>query len=69
MWAAVGGREDVDRLRGAYVSTMDVEDPSDFIAGEGGKQRQDILWVDLIRVLSRIDGRVAGIVDQFSSSS
>jgi NAD(P)-dependent dehydrogenase (short-subunit alcohol dehydrogenase family) len=68
VWAALGGSGDVDRLRGAYISTMAPEDPADFIAGEGGKKRQDILWADLVRVLSRIDGRVPGIVDQFTSS-
>ncbi|KAJ3528297.1 hypothetical protein NMY22_g9472 [Coprinellus aureogranulatus] len=66
VWAALGGKEDVDKLRGAYVSTMKVDAPADFVTAESGKEKEDKLWADLIRVLTEVDGRVADIVKQYS---
>ncbi|KAF5361810.1 hypothetical protein D9756_002392 [Leucocoprinus leucothites] len=68
VWAAIGvpnGDEDcLDDLRGAYVSLDAVEEPSDFVLGKEGKQREDKLWEDLISVLEKIDSRVGTIVSQ-----
>ncbi|KAJ2933351.1 hypothetical protein H1R20_g3738, partial [Candolleomyces eurysporus] len=66
VWAAVGGPDDVDLLKGAYVNIYEVEEPSDYVLGEEGKRRQDKLWADLIEELSKVDGRVKQIVQNFS---
>ncbi|RXW16955.1 hypothetical protein EST38_g8899 [Candolleomyces aberdarensis] len=66
VWAAVGGPDDVDLLRGAYINIYEVEEPSDDVLGEEGKRRQDKLWADLIEELSKVDGRVKEIVQDFS---
>lgn len=49
VWAAVGapsgGEGSLDKLRGAYTGLADINEPSDFLLGEKGKQREDKLWV------------------------
>ncbi|RXW25015.1 hypothetical protein EST38_g789 [Candolleomyces aberdarensis] len=65
-YAAVGSPEDPDRLRGQYISLHCVEEPSDYVLGSEGKKRQDVLWNDLIAVLSEVDPRVREIVENFS---
>ncbi|KAJ3528292.1 hypothetical protein NMY22_g9467 [Coprinellus aureogranulatus] len=72
VWAAIGetreGEGSVkEKMNGAYVSTAKVIEPADFVLGEEGKKREDKLWADLIRELSKVDGRVVDIVKQRSS--
>ena len=37
IWACIGGKENIDQLRGAYISSMRVKEPSDFVVTEDGK--------------------------------
>ncbi|KAF6753523.1 short-chain dehydrogenase [Ephemerocybe angulata] len=67
VYAAVGGAEDPDRLRGAYLNLYAVNEPSDHMLGEEGKSRRDKLWKDLIYELTRVDSRVRDIVRGFSA--
>ena len=46
IWACVGGKDNVDELRGAYVSLMKIQEPSDFVVSEEGKLAQTKLWVN-----------------------
>ena len=46
IWACIGGKDNVDQLRGAYISSMHVQEPSDFVVSEEGKRAQTILWVN-----------------------
>lgn len=45
IWACIGGKDNVDELRGAYISTMQVHEPSDEVVSEEGKRAQTKLWV------------------------
>ncbi|KAA1476834.1 short-chain dehydrogenase [Dentipellis sp. KUC8613] len=45
IWAALGGRDREDVLRGAYVSDHGVEEPSDFLLGEQGVKDQKRILV------------------------
>jgi retinol dehydrogenase 12 len=45
VWAAVGGAGSEDSLRGAYVSSSRVEEPSDILLDEKGRQLQNKVWV------------------------
>ena len=38
IWACAGGKDNIDELRGAYISSMQVWEPSDFVIGEEGKR-------------------------------
>ncbi|TFK31455.1 hypothetical protein BDQ12DRAFT_694120 [Crucibulum laeve] len=69
VWAAVGGEEDLDKLRGEYISLQEVHEPSDYALGEEGKVLQERLWENLIGELFTVDPRVKSIVQQLTSSS
>jgi hypothetical protein len=47
VYAAVGGAEDPDKLKGAYLNIHRIDEPNDTLLGEEGKRRRDILWVSL----------------------
>ena len=46
IWACIGGKGKIDQLRGAYISSMQIQEPSDFVVNEEGKRVQTKLWVD-----------------------
>jgi retinol dehydrogenase-12 len=46
IWACIGGKDNIDQLRGAYISSMQVQEPSDFVISEEGKRAQTKLWVN-----------------------
>ena len=46
IWACIGGKDNIDQLRGAYISSMEVREPSDFVVSEEGKRAQATLWVN-----------------------
>ena len=46
IWACIGGKDNIDELRGAYISSMRVQEPSDFVVSEEGKLAQTKLWVN-----------------------
>lgn len=58
VWAALSGEEEGsgegerdgeegrrDELRGAYISSARVDEPSDYIVSEEGRSAQDKIWV------------------------
>lgn len=47
VYAAIGGQNNEDRMKGAYVSLAAVVEPSDFVISEEGKEMQDHLWVSI----------------------
>ena len=46
IWACIGGKGNIDELRGAYISSMQVQEPSDSVVSEEGKLAQTKLWVN-----------------------
>lgn len=48
VWAALGGEEKRDELRGAYVDLCRVKEPSDYVISEDGNAAQDKIWVCVI---------------------
>ena len=47
IWAAVGGEDQLDQMRGAYISIAQISEASDFVISEEGNACQDKLWVCL----------------------
>ena len=47
IWACIGGKDSIDQLRGAYISSMRVQESSDFVVSEEGKRAQTKLWVNI----------------------
>ncbi|KAF6763182.1 short-chain dehydrogenase [Ephemerocybe angulata] len=66
VYAAVGGAEDPEKLRGAYLNINTPTEPADAVIGEEGRKRQDKLWADLIAELSKVDRRIPSIIKQLS---
>ncbi|KAF9031682.1 short-chain dehydrogenase [Hymenopellis radicata] len=67
VYAAVGGREREEQMRGAFLSLSDITEPSDFVISKEGKVMQDGYWDELIGVLSKADPQISGIVKQILS--
>ena len=38
IWACIGGKDNIGQLRGAYISSMQVREPSDSVLSEEGKR-------------------------------
>ena len=53
IWACIGGKDNVDQLRGAYISSMAIREPSDTVVSEEGKRAQDKLWVNNYHLICR----------------
>ncbi|PPR07976.1 hypothetical protein CVT24_002709 [Panaeolus cyanescens] len=70
VWAALAGSGkggskagvDIDALRGAYVSSMTVCEPSDFVISDEGKRMQDLFWDGMMTVFKGVNPKVEGIV-------
>ena len=45
VYAALGGKDDPDKMRGAYVSMGAVQEVSDYVLGEEGGKVQERIWV------------------------
>ena len=37
IWACIGGKDNIEQLRGAYISSMQVRKPGDAVVSEEGK--------------------------------
>ena len=46
IWVCIGGKDNIDQLRGAYISSMHVQEASDTVVSEEGKIAQTKLWVN-----------------------
>ena len=46
VWACIGGKDNIDQLRGAYISSMKVHEPSDSVVSGEGKRAQTKIWVN-----------------------
>ena len=63
VWACIGGKENVEHLHGAYISSMHVQEPSDFVVNEEGKLAQTKLWVNNILSYYGITDKLLGRSD------
>jgi len=65
VYAAIGGRDDEDRMKGAYVSHAAVVEPSDFVISEEGKAMQDNAWRETIEILTKEAPQLTSIVQEY----
>ncbi|THU76951.1 short-chain dehydrogenase, partial [Dendrothele bispora CBS 962.96] len=59
------GGEGEEKMRGGYVNMSNLVEVSDFVLSEDGKKLEDKIWDECIEILSKIDGRVKGIVAEY----
>ncbi|KZV72758.1 short-chain dehydrogenase [Peniophora sp. CONT] len=62
VFAAVGGTEDEDALRGAFTNLQKVQEPSDFVISEVGQETQKRIWAESVAILSEASPRFREIV-------
>lgn len=55
VYSALARRDRESELRGSYVSANRVDEPSDFILSEEGKQLQKKVWEEVLEILSNAD--------------
>jgi NAD(P)-dependent dehydrogenase (short-subunit alcohol dehydrogenase family) len=67
IWACIGGKDNVDGLRGAYISSMEIREPSDSVVSEEGKRAQTILWDALIDEVAKGDPSVLEILKKYAT--
>jgi len=65
IWACIGGKDNIDQLRGAYISSMRVREPSNLVLGEDGKLAVTKFWDALIDELVKKDPSVGEIVKKY----
>jgi retinol dehydrogenase-12 len=54
VWAAVGGADHGEELRGEYISRSEVREVSDLILGKDGVVAQNNIWVSRFFVVPRL---------------
>ncbi|KAF9485524.1 short-chain dehydrogenase [Pholiota conissans] len=67
IWAAVGGADDEEALRGAYISLAQIREPSDYVVER--KDVQDKLWENLLDELIKIDASIQDIREEHFKQS
>jgi len=67
VWAALGGKEDEERLRGAFLQSCRTAEPSDFVISEQGQEVQENIWKETLDILSKVDPRILTIATQVLS--
>ncbi|KAJ3525459.1 hypothetical protein NM688_g8399 [Phlebia brevispora] len=74
IWAALGpdGKEGqhANWLRGAYVSTQSIKEPSDFVISKEGGEAQDKIWhadwqEETLQILSKLSPKVRTCVNEY----
>ncbi|KAI5892399.1 NAD(P)-binding protein [Schizophyllum commune H4-8] len=65
VWAALGGSENADALRGAFVARHTVRQPSDFVLSERGRIAQDRTWREIVAIGEKLDPKVRQIVKDY----
>ncbi|THH20352.1 hypothetical protein EW146_g961 [Bondarzewia mesenterica] len=68
VWAAIGGQGREDELRGAYVSSADVQEPSDYVLSEEGMAAQKRIFDESVEILSKISLKFGAIVQEHLST-
>ncbi|KAG7444404.1 NAD(P)-binding protein [Guyanagaster necrorhizus] len=69
VWAAVGGGEEENSLRGGYVSFSKIVEVSDFAISERGLKAQEKIWDELVDILSKVDERIPNVIESCLGSA
>ncbi|KAF8350272.1 hypothetical protein F5887DRAFT_423189 [Amanita rubescens] len=67
VWGALGGTEDEEKLRGAFVRCSRVSEPSDFVISDQGQEAQERIWKETLDILSKVDSSISSISTQVLS--
>ncbi|KAK0186869.1 hypothetical protein F5146DRAFT_935933 [Armillaria mellea] len=65
VFSAIGGANNEDKLRGAYISLSEVVEESDFVISEDGKVVQDKVWDEMLAIFEGVDPKVADVAREY----
>lgn len=62
IFAALGNQDKPDVMKGAYISSSEIVEPSDYVVSNEGVKVQKQLWHETLTVLSKVSPNVQGIL-------
>ncbi|KAG2112708.1 uncharacterized protein F5147DRAFT_632379 [Suillus discolor] len=65
IFAAVGGRDNEENMKGGYVSLGRIVEVADFVLSDEGHKMQDTIWNETIDILNRVSDKIAPIVQDY----
>ncbi|KAG2354399.1 short-chain dehydrogenase [Suillus spraguei] len=65
VFAAVGGRDNEENMKGGYISRARPVEVSDFVLSEEGHKMQDNVWNETINILNGISDKIGPIVRDY----
>ncbi|KAG6877071.1 hypothetical protein C0993_010531 [Termitomyces sp. T159_Od127] len=65
VYAAIGGKDKEDQLRGAYISLARISEASDFAISGEGHVVQEKLWEEVMDILGKIDPSIEGVAKKY----
>ncbi|KAG2056642.1 short-chain dehydrogenase [Suillus hirtellus] len=65
IFAAVGGRDNEETMKGGYVNLGRIEEVADFVLSDEGHKMQDTFWNETINILGRVSDKIAPIVQDY----
>jgi len=63
IFAALGNQDKLDEMKGAYISSSKIEEPSDYVISDEGAKVQKQLWHETLTVLSKVSPNVQPILN------
>jgi len=65
VFAAVGGQDDEEKMKAAFVNRGRIGEVSDFVLSDEGHRMQDTIWNETIHILSSVSDKIAPIVQNY----
>ncbi|EIW75019.1 short-chain dehydrogenase [Coniophora puteana RWD-64-598 SS2] len=66
VFGALGNRDKEGMMRGAFVSKGTTQEVADWVLSDEGVRMQERIWEETIEILKEVDGRVDGIVKEYT---
>lgn len=65
VFAAVGGRDNEENMKGGFVSHGSLVEVADFVLSDEGRKMQDTVWKETIDILRGVSDKIAPIVQDY----
>ncbi|KAF9219859.1 NAD(P)-binding protein [Gyrodon lividus] len=65
VWAAVGGKDNEEKMKGAYINKAQIAEVSDFVLSEDGKNFQEKVWQETIDILAKASPKVETVIQEY----
>ncbi|KAG9219908.1 hypothetical protein CCMSSC00406_0009511 [Pleurotus cornucopiae] len=65
IWAALAKSSEEASMKGAYIASMEIREPCNFVISQKGKDFREELFTDTLDILSVVDPKIKSIRDQY----